>query len=122
MSKKVMVVDDSASIRQVVGMTLEGAGYDVIHGCDGKDALNKLSSDKVHLIVSDLNMPHMDGLSMVTEVKKKPEYKFVPVIMLTTESCEKSKARGKAAGVKAWMVKPFKPEQLLNAVSKLLPA
>jgi two-component system, chemotaxis family, chemotaxis protein CheY len=120
MSKTVLVVDDSTSLRQVVGMTLKSQGFEVIEGCDGKDALTKLDGRKVHLIVSDLNMPNMDGLSFVREVKKMPDYKFVPIIMLTTETDDTLKAQGQAAGLKAWMVKPFKPEQMLAAVNKLV--
>jgi len=120
MAKTIMIVDDSATLRQVVSIALKGAGYDVIEGCDGKDALGKLTGQKVHLIVSDVNMPNMDGFTFVTEVKKLPAYKFTPIIMLTTEAGEDKKAAGKDAGVKAWVVKPFKPEQMLAAVSKLI--
>jgi two-component system chemotaxis response regulator CheY len=120
MAKTIMIVDDSATLRQVVSIALKGAGYDVIEGCDGKDALNKLTGQKVHLIVSDVNMPNMDGITFVQEVKKLPAYKFTPVIMLTTEAGEDKKAAGQAAGAKAWVVKPFKPDQMLTAVSKLI--
>jgi|ERR1700722_19734390 two-component system chemotaxis response regulator CheY len=120
MAKTVMVVDDSASLRQVVGIALKGAGYDVLEGCDGQDALNKLTGQKVHLIISDVNMPNMDGISFVKAVKQMPNYKFTPIIMLTTESQEATKLQGQAAGAKAWVVKPFKPEQMLDAVSKLI--
>lgn len=120
MSKKVMIVDDSASIRQVVGMALRGAGYQVIEACDGKDALSKLNGDKVHLIISDVNMPNMDGISFVKELKQNARYKFTPVIMLTTEAGKDKMMEGKAAGAKAWVVKPFQPPQMLDAVSKLV--
>lgn len=120
MAKTIMIVDDSASLRQVVAIALRGAGYDVIEGCDGKDALSKLTGQKVHLVISDVNMPNMDGITFVKEMKTKAEYKFTPVIMLTTEAGEDMKAKGQAAGVKAWVVKPFKPDQMLNAVSKLI--
>ena len=120
MPKTIMIVDDSASLRQVVNMALKGAGYDTIEACDGKDALSKLNGNKVHLIISDVNMPNMDGISFVKELKKIPEYKFTPVIMLTTESQEGKKSEGQAAGAKAWVVKPFQPEQMLAAVSKLV--
>ncbi|MGE5651388.1 response regulator [Noviherbaspirillum sp. UKPF54] len=120
MAKTIMIVDDSASLRQVVGIALKGAGYDVLEGCDGADALAKLTGQKVHLIISDVNMPRMDGITFVSEVKKMPAYKFTPVIMLTTESEESKKRQGQAAGAKAWVVKPFKPELLLNAVQKLV--
>jgi two-component system chemotaxis response regulator CheY len=120
MAKTILVVDDSASLRQVVAIALKGAGYDVIEACDGKDALAKLTGQKVHLIISDVNMPNMDGITMVKEIKQMAAYKFTPIIMLTTESQESKKAEGQAAGAKAWMVKPFKPEQMLQAVSKLI--
>jgi len=119
MAKTIMVVDDSISIRQVVGLALKQAGYDVIEGCDGRDALAKLTGQKVNLIISDVNMPNMDGISFVRELKNRPAYKFTPVLMLTTESQEDKKEQGKAAGARAWMVKPFKPEALLAAVQKL---
>lgn len=120
MAKTIMIVDDSASLRQVVGIALKGAGYDVIEGRDGQDALSKLTGQKVHLIISDVNMPNMDGISFVTAVKQMPNYKFTPVIMLTTESDEAKKRQGQAAGAKAWVVKPFKPDILLAAVQKLV--
>lgn len=120
MAKTIMIVDDSISMRQVVGMALKGAGYDVLEGSDGKDALSKLSGQKVHLIISDVNMPNMDGINFVKALKQMPNYKFTPVIMLTTESQEAKKQEGQAAGAKAWVVKPFKPEQLLGAVQKLV--
>ena len=120
MAKSVLVVDDSASVRQVVGIALKSAGYDVIEASDGKDALGKLNGQKVHLIISDVNMPNMDGITFVKEVKKLASYKFTPIIMLTTESQESKKLEGQAAGAKAWVVKPFQPEQMLAAVSKLI--
>lgn len=120
MAKTIMIVDDSASLRSVVGIALKGAGYDVLEGCDGKDALSKLNGQKVHLIISDVNMPNMDGISFLSAVKQLPNYKFTPVIMLTTESQEAKKREGQAAGAKAWMVKPFKPDMLLSAVQKLV--
>ncbi len=120
MAKKILVVDDSASLRQVVAIALKGAGYDVVEASDGNDALKKLTGDKVHLVISDVNMPGMDGITFVQEMKKQAAYKFTPVIMLTTEAGEDMKARGQAAGAKAWVVKPFRPEQMLNAVSKLI--
>lgn len=119
MAKTIMVVDDSASIRMVVGIALRGAGYDVIEAKDGVDAVAKLAGQKIHLIISDVNMPNMDGISFVKEVKKMPNYRFTPIIMLTTESDESKKREGQAAGAKAWVVKPFKPEQMLGAVQKL---
>jgi len=120
MAKTIMVVDDSASLRQVVGIALRGAGYDVIEGCDGRDALSKLTGQKVHLVISDVNMPNMDGITFVKNLKQLPAYKFTPVIMLTTESQEGKKQEGQAAGAKAWVVKPFQPAQMLAAVAKLV--
>ncbi|MCO4798282.1 MAG: response regulator [Colwelliaceae bacterium] len=120
MSKTILIVDDSASIRQVVSMTLKGAGYEVITANDGKDALTKLDGTKIHLIISDVNMPNMDGISMVKEVKKLASYKFTPIIMLTTEGADDKKQQGKDAGAKAWIVKPFQPAQMLQAVSMLV--
>ncbi|MBY0454689.1 MAG: response regulator [Burkholderiaceae bacterium] len=119
MAKTIMVVDDSASIRMVVGIALRGAGYEVIEASDGVDAVAKLTGQKVHLIISDVNMPNMDGISFVKAVKQMPSYRFTPIIMLTTESDESKKREGQVAGAKAWVVKPFKPEQMLAAVQKL---
>lgn len=119
MSKTILVVDDSASVRQVVSMALKGAGHEVVTANDGKDALGKLNSQRFHLVVCDVNMPVMDGITFIKEMKKRPDCKFTPVLMLTTESEESKKAEGKAAGAKAWLVKPFKPDVLLSAVSKL---
>ena len=120
MGKTVMIVDDSASLRMVVGIALRDAGYETLEACDGVDALSKLTGQKVHLVISDVNMPKMDGISLVKEIKKKPAYKFTPIIMLTTEGQEEKKQQGQAAGAKAWITKPFRPEQMLNAVAKLI--
>jgi two-component system, chemotaxis family, chemotaxis protein CheY len=120
MSKTILVVDDSTSFRQVVGMALQGAGYEVVEACDGRDALSKLDGRKFHLIVSDVNMPNMDGISFAKAAKELPAYKFTPIVMLTTVSGDDMKAQGKAAGVRAWVVKPFQPPVLLDAVAKLV--
>lgn len=120
MGKMILVVDDSSSMRQVVSMALKGGGYDVIEACDGKDALAKLSGQKIHLVISDVNMPNMDGITFVRELKKIATYKFMPVIMLTTEGSDEKKKAGQEAGAKAWVVKPFQPQQLLGVVTKLL--
>lgn len=125
MAKTIMVVDDSASIRQVVSLTLKGAGFDVITANDGKDALVKLTSAqndriKINLVITDVNMPNMDGITLVKEAKKLPSYKFTPMMMLTTEASDSKKQEGRAAGAKAWLVKPFQPPMLLTAVSKLV--
>ena len=119
MAKTILIVDDSASLRQVVAIALKGGGYDVVEAVDGKDGLTKLNGQKIHLIISDVNMPNMDGIAFVKAVKQLPNYKFTPIIMLTTESQESKKMEGQAAGAKAWVVKPFKPEQMLAAVAKL---
>jgi two-component system, chemotaxis family, chemotaxis protein CheY len=121
MAKTILIVDDSSSLRTVVKIALVRAGYDVIEAGDGKEALAKLEGlSKVHLIVSDVNMPNMDGITFVSHVKQHARHKFTPVIMLTTEGQDDKKQQGKAAGAKAWMVKPFNPPQLLDAVSKLI--
>ncbi len=121
MPKTILIVDDSSSLRTVVKMALQRAGYEVVEACDGVDALAKVNQlAKVHLIVSDVNMPNMDGISFVQAVKQHPRHKFAPVIMLTTEDQAAKKDQGRAAGAKAWIVKPFNPPQLLDAVSKLI--
>jgi len=119
MSKIVLVVDDSPSIRELVKLTLKCASYSVIEAVDGLDALSKLDGQKINLIVSDMNMPNMDGIALVKKVKAHPGYKFTPILMLTTEASETMKVEGKAAGVKAWLTKPFQPEALLSAIYKL---
>jgi two-component system chemotaxis response regulator CheY len=121
MAKTILIVDDSSSLRTVVKIALVRAGYEVVEAGDGKEALAKLDGlSKVHLIVSDVNMPNMDGITFVSHVKQHARHKFTPVIMLTTEGQDEKKQQGKAAGAKAWMVKPFNPPQLLDAVSKLI--
>jgi two-component system chemotaxis response regulator CheY len=120
MAKKILVIDDSASLREVVSIALQGAGYEVIQAADGKQALDRLDGGRIHLAICDVNMPVMDGISFVKEVKKRQEYRFLPIIMLTTESRESRKQEGQMAGAKAWVVKPFRPEQMLHAVAKLI--
>ena len=120
MSKTILIVDDSASVRQVVSIALRGAGYDVVTAADGQDALKQLDGKRIHLIISDVNMPNMDGITFVAEAKKLPAYKFTPIIMLTTESQEDKKRQAQAAGAKAWVTKPFQPDQMLSAVAKLV--
>ena len=119
MSRTIMTVDDSASVRQMVSLTLKDAGYSVIEACDGKDALGKLSGT-IDMIVTDLNMPNMDGITFIKAVRANAQYKFVPIVMLTTESQASKKEEGKAAGATGWIVKPFKPDQLLAVAKKLL--
>ncbi len=118
--KTILIVDDSFSLRQTISLALKGAGYAVEEAIDGRDALNKLDGRKFNLIISDLNMPNLDGLSLVRELKQNPHYKFTPVIMLTTESGDVHKQAGKAIGVRAWVHKPFLPPVLLEAVAKLV--
>jgi two-component system chemotaxis response regulator CheY len=114
-----MSVDDSASARQMVSFTLQDAGYEVVEATDGQDALNKLDSS-VDMIITDLNMPGMDGIELIRNIRGMSEYKFLPVVMLTTESQEEKKQEGKQAGATGWIVKPFKPPQILGVVEKLL--
>ncbi|MGE4052357.1 MAG: response regulator [Piscinibacter sp.] len=121
MAKTILIVDDSSSLRTVVKLALQRAGYEVQEAGDGQEALAKLDQlAKVHLIVSDVNMPNMDGITFVKHVKQHPRHKFAPVVMLTTEGQDAKKEAGRAAGAKAWIVKPFNPPQLLDAVSKLI--
>ena len=121
MAKRIMVIDDSAALRQTVRDALVDAGYEVIGAADGQEALGMLDGSKIDLMICDVHMPRMDGLTFVREVKRLAGYRFVPVIMLTTESSEKSRLAGLTAGAKAWVVKPFRPDQILHAVSKLVP-
>jgi two-component system, chemotaxis family, chemotaxis protein CheY len=140
MGKTIMTADDSASIRQMVSFTLKEAGYDVIEAVDGRDALEKLMGEcdsplpgecdsplpepgrtgTVHMLVTDLNMPNMDGIELIRRVRGESRYRFMPIVMLTTESQNAKKQEGKAAGATGWIVKPFKPEQLVAVVRKVL--
>lgn len=120
MSKTILVVDDSSSLRTAVRIALSGAGFDVVEAEDGKQALTKLDGRKYHLVISDVNMPNLDGFGFVTAMKQMAAYKYTPVIMLTTEAGDDKKEKGRAAGAKAWIVKPFLPPQLLSVVSKLV--
>lgn len=120
MAKTILIIDDSISLRQVVSIALRSASYEVMEACDGKDALAKLSGQKVHLMICDVNMPNMDGISFLKAIREHPLYRFTPVVMLTTEAGEDRKREGQAAGARAWVVKPFKPDQLLGAVAKLV--
>jgi two-component system chemotaxis response regulator CheY len=121
MAKTILVVDDSTALREVVRMALQGAGYEVLEAVDGQAALAMLDGRHIDMTICDVNMPRMNGIEFVKASKNLPKYKFMPILMLTTESQESKKAEGKAAGAKAWMVKPFSPSVLLNAVSKLCP-
>ena len=118
---QILVVDDSSTVRVEVSEFLKQNGLTVATAIDGRDGLSKLQADPgIRLIVSDVNMPNMDGISFVTQVKQHPKHRFIPVVMLTTEGEDEVKNRGRLAGAKAWMVKPFNPPQLLDAVSKLV--
>ena len=115
------MVDDSSALRAVVKIALQRAGYDVIEASDGKEGLAALDkAGKVNLIVSDVNMPNMDGFTFVAQLKQHARHKFTPVIMLTTEGLDAEQEQGRAAGAKAWIIKPFNPPQLLDAVAKLI--
>ncbi len=122
MAKKILIVDDSSSVRTVARLALREKGYDVVEAANGQEALTLLQGDRCHLVISDVNMPVMDGIRLLKEIKAHPNYKFTPVIMLTTESGEDKKQEGRAAGAKAWIIKPFQPQVLVDAVSKLIMA
>ncbi len=117
---KILAVDDSASMRQMVSFTLKGAGHDVVEACDGVEALRLAKGGAVDLVISDVNMPNMDGIALIAELRKLPSYKFVPILMLTTESSTDKKMQGKSAGATGWIVKPFNPDQLLATIKKVL--
>ena len=120
MSPVIMTADDSASIRQIVSFTLKQGGYEVIEAVDGQDAVSKAKSSKINMLITDLNMPNMDGIELIKQIRAIPDFKFIPIIMLTTESQQEKKSEGKAAGASGWIVKPFKPEQLLAVIKKVL--
>ncbi len=120
MGKIIMTVDDSASVRQMVSFTLKEKGYEIVEAVDGRDALEKLSKTQVHMLITDLHMPNMDGITLIQSVRDLRSYRFIPIIMLTTESQVSRKMEGRKAGATGWIVKPFKPEQLLAVVKKVL--
>jgi two-component system, chemotaxis family, chemotaxis protein CheY len=120
MAKIILCVDDSASIRQMVKLTLAGAGYQVVQACDGADGLAKARETHVNLVVTDLNMPVMNGIGLIRELRKLTNYKGVPIIFLTTESDPGMKQEAKAAGATAWITKPFQQEQLVGVVRKVI--
>lgn len=117
---KILAVDDSASMRQMVAFTLKGAGHDVVEAVDGVDALAKAKVGKFDLVISDVNMPNMDGITLIAELRALPTFKFTPMLMLTTESAGDKKQQGKAAGATGWIVKPFNPDQLLATIGKVI--
>lgn len=121
MAKRVMTVDDSKTMRDMVGFTLRGAGYEVIEAEDGARALTALTGAPVDLVITDINMPNMDGVTLVTRLRAMPAFKSTPILILTTEGGEDKKAAGRAAGATGWIVKPFAPEKLLQVVAKVCP-
>lgn len=118
--KRILTVDDSASVRQMVSFTLRKADYEVVEAVDGKDGLAKVSSGKFDLIITDLNMPNVDGIQMIAAVRKLPGYSFIPILMLTTESQAEKKDAGRKAGATGWIVKPFNADQLIAVLQKLV--
>jgi len=120
MSKVILTADDSASVRQMVTLTLKNAGFEVIESVDGADAYSKLEGKTVDMVITDLNMPNMDGIELIKKIRESPDHKFVPIVLLTTESQADKKQEGKQAGATGWIVKPFKPEQLIAVIKKVL--
>jgi two-component system, chemotaxis family, chemotaxis protein CheY len=120
MKRTVLVVDDSATIRQMVSFTLQQAGLAVLEAADGQQALERLGGGRVDLVVTDLNMPRMDGITLIRELRGRPASRYTPVLMLTTESQESKRREARAAGATGWIVKPFHPEKLLQVVAKVL--
>ena len=120
MVKRILAVDDSASMRQMVLFTLQGAGYEVLQARDGVEALNMARASTVDLVLTDVHMPRMDGITLVRELRSLPSYKFVPMLILTTESSQEKKMDGKSAGATGWIVKPFNPPQLLATVARVI--
>jgi two-component system, chemotaxis family, chemotaxis protein CheY len=116
----ILTVDDSASMRQMISFTLKGAGYSVIEAVDGRDAIEKMEIYPVQMLITDINMPNLDGIELVRKVRMHAVYRFIPIILLTTESQDTKRREGKAAGATGWIVKPFKPDQLLNVVRKVI--
>ncbi|HET9130034.1 MAG TPA: response regulator [Terriglobia bacterium] len=123
MGKIALIVDDSPTMRQMVAFTLTNAGFTVVEAQDGKDAVNKVAGGgKMDIVVTDLNMPEMDGIALIKELRKLSAFRFTPILMLTTESAAEKKQAGKEAGATGWIVKPFNPEVLLKTIAKVLPA
>ncbi len=119
-NKNILIVDDSASMRQLVTFALEDAGYDVVQAVDGEDALSKADQSKAEMVITDLNMPKLDGIGLIRQLRERSEYKFTPIVMLTTESQETKKKEGRQAGASGWIVKPFTPDQLIGVVRKFV--
>lgn len=119
MSKRALAVDDSKTMRDMVTFTLKNAGFEVIEAEDGKDALTKLGNTPVNLVITDLNMPNMNGFELIRSLRANTSYKFTPILMLTTEGDDSKKQEGKTAGATGWIVKPFNPEKLIQVVNKV---
>jgi len=122
MARKILIVDDSESVRMIARLALREQGYDVVEAINGVEALKQLDAERVHLVISDVNMPQMDGITLLKQIKASAKHKFTPIIMLTTEAGQDKKDEGRAAGAKAWITKPFQPKVLVDAVAKLMPA
>jgi len=120
MSKVILVVDDSSSLRQMVGFSLKAVGYEIVEAVDGRDGLGKAKKQNFDLILTDQNMPHMDGITMIRNLRNMTGYQSVPILILTTESGDEMKARGRAAGANGWLVKPFDPKRLIEVVQKVI--
>jgi len=120
MAKTILAVDDSSSLRQMVAFSLKAAGYQVVEAVDGQDGLDKARQQVVDLVLTDQNMPRMDGLSLIKQLRGLPEYQKVPILMLTTESSDDMKSKGRAAGANGWLVKPFDPQRLIEVVKKVI--
>ena len=116
----ILTVDDTASMRQMISFTLHSVGHEVIQASDGNEALKVLEGKKVDLVIADINMPNMDGITLLKSLRALADYKFTPILMLTTESQDAKRQQGKVAGATGWIVKPFNPEQLLTVVKKVL--
>ena len=121
MSKRILIVDDSATVRQVLKMTLENCGYEVLEAVDGHVALDSLAKSQIDMVMTDLHMPNLDGLALIREIRKGANNSSVPIVVLTTDSSTDKKAEGKAAGISGWVVKPFLPEQIVNVVRTICP-
>jgi len=120
MAKTILAVDDSASIRQMVSFTLKSAGYEVVEAVDGQDGLDKAKSRSINLVLTDQNMPRMDGLTLIRNLRALPQYASTPILMLTTESSDAMKSQGRSAGATGWLVKPFDPQKLIEVVRKVI--
>ncbi len=120
MAKTILAVDDSTSIRQMVSFTLKSSGYEVIEAIDGMDGLEKAKTKTFNLVLTDQNMPRMDGLTLIKNLRNLPQYKTTPILMLTTESSDAMKSQGRAAGATGWLVKPFDPQKLIEVVKKVI--